>query len=66
MNIIKDKRTLKAMAKQGHIIFPAKFGGNSCQVDHKNLLHMRFEYKNEKYHIQYFEGSIYPFVAKLD
>ena len=63
MNIVKDKRTLKAMARQGKIIFPAQFGGNSSQVDHTDDMPRCFEYHGEKFRIEYFSGSIYPFVT---
>ena len=63
MNAIRDKRTLKAMAKRGLIIFPViPWGGNSHQIDYDSSHKRRFEYHGKKYTIDYVSGSIFPFV----
>ncbi len=59
--IIRDGRTLKAMARKGHIQYPVDTG--HPYVDHEGLPRV-FDYKDNKYNIDYFSGCFYPFVVK--
>jgi len=62
MKIIKDKRTLKAMIKQG-FIGKAEYGSYP-QIDATFDQFFRgFIYNGVKYEIKYFDGSLYPFVV---
>lgn len=62
--IVKNGNTLKAMNKQGHIIFPVDESKNPY-VDFDYLKPRIFDYKNNKYEIKYFDGCFFPFVVKL-
>lgn len=61
---ITDKRTLKAMSRAGHVVFPAQYGGTSSQVELTAPMNRKFTYKGVDYSIDYLDGSILPFVFR--
>tara|TARA_A100001201_G_scaffold126734_1_gene111280 strand:+ start:117 stop:353 length:237 start_codon:yes stop_codon:yes gene_type:complete len=62
--IITDGRTLRSFINKGFINEP-KYGAYP-QVDATFDQFFRgFEYKDKKYIIKYFDGSLYPFVCEI-
>jgi len=66
MKLIKDKRTLNAIAKAGFIKEPKYC--NFPRVDStKNKYDvLGFTYKNKKYRFKYFDGNFYPYLIEVD
>lgn len=61
-DIVRDGRTLKAMARAKNIIWPVDQG--HFYVDHKNLPR-DFRYRGQAYETRYFDGCFFPFVVKV-
>jgi len=74
MKIVKDIRTLKAMAKAGLIIFHEDTGkkvgtlfgpdSKAYYVGYNPGTSSTFEYKGKKYQLEYFDGCFCPFVVE--
>lgn len=77
--IVSNLRTLKAMARKGHIKLHEETGQKvrhwtgrtvtACYVDGKETgdrWYEPFEYKGTKYRLQYFDGCFCPFVCTVD
>ena len=67
--IIKDLRTLNAIAKKYKLIFDKKFKyytGNPYYNLNNDYLPTIFEYKNTLYELKYFDGCINPYLIKKD
>ena len=60
--MVRNENTLNAMARAGHIIFPVHKG--HPYVNHEHDTPRVFEYKYNKYKIEYMDGCFYPFVVK--
>lgn len=60
-SIIRDGRTLKAMARKNFFKYPIDKG--HCYVDEEDRP-MVFNYKGCKYEIEYKSGCFFPFVVK--
>ena len=69
--VVTDKVTLKCLAKKRHFTFPARFGGDSHQIDERvkgddqpmSFRRNSNEFKiSIRYEIRYVKGSIYPFL----
>ena len=65
--IVTDARVLNAFIKRGYIK-KCEFDIPFPQVDSNDFKYniFGFKYKNNKYEIKYFEGSIFPFVCKVN
>jgi hypothetical protein len=57
--IVTDGRTLNGMEKSGHFV---RVDSRHPCVDEQNRSRS-FQWHNRKYRIEYFDGSIYPFVV---
>ena len=62
-SIVRDGRTLRGMSKKGHFFYPVTKG--QPYVDEESNPRS-FEYKNQKYRIEYFDGCFFPFVVKQE
>lgn len=59
-NIIKDLRTLKAIAKRYNLQFDKVYKYNIGKDFYKTI-----EYKNRKFKLKYFTGCFYPYLIEL-
>ena len=59
-NIIKDLRTLKAIAKRFNLqfdkVFKYNIGGDFYGI---------IDYKNRRFKLKYFDGCFYPYLIEL-
>lgn len=67
---VMDKRTLRGMARQGHLIWPAKVAGREHRqqsyVEYQEGQHpRRFTYRGYAYQIRYVDGAFFPYVFLL-
>lgn len=71
-SIVTDGRTLRGMAKAGHIVWPVTVAkqvhsGHPYVNDRKSdgtYLPTRFTYKGVKYLLKYFDGCFFQFVVR--
>jgi len=59
-NIIKDLRTLNAIARRYNLQFDNLFKYNIG-----NDFYGTIEYKNRKFKLKYFDGCFYPYLIEL-
>lgn len=67
MNIIKDKTSLKAIAKKYSLTFCSIFGyyeGNAYNNDKGEYLPNYFEYNGRVFKLKYFDGCFNPFLVE--
>lgn len=68
-SLVRDGRTLLAMAKQGKIFYPVHKGQKYVEYETNGVngrisLPWRFDYHGKSYTIRYLDGCFYPFVFK--
>ena len=59
-SIVRDGRTLREMEKCGHFVLVSKWHSYVNEGDKPRS----FTWHGTRYRIEYFDGSIYPFVVK--
>ena len=58
--IIKDGRTLKALARKFNFEYDRKFK----YITNDDNIYYNQDFKNQGYFIKYFSGCFYPFICK--
>ena len=66
MEIITDMRILKAIGRRNNLVFDSQY--KYCVNDNHSWERClsRFEYKGNKYKLQYLSGSFYPYLVKTN
>lgn len=62
--VIRDLRILKAFERRFNLVFDRKY--RYCIGARCNHLPLVFEYKGEKYKLEYFSGCFNPYLVKIN